>query len=201
MDYEALSGHLTELFSHSLKWFEHEALYIQCHFGTKALVEELLHSVETALCLLRDADESAFSVARKRQVFSRLQHEFGQSCLCLSGGATMTFYQFGVIRTLLDHGLLPHIISGTSGGSLVGSVVAVRTDKELRHVLNAELHHKLNAADEPLMVRLERLLRTGSMFKWEDWRRKLRELTFGDTTFAEAYRRTGRILYVVNCEL
>ena len=157
-------------------------------------MEEFIESVESSISTVRDCD--ALSPKQKLQTFARLQQEFGRTCLCLSGGATMTFYQFGVIRTLFQHGLLPHIISGTSGGSLVGSCIAVRTDEELKTFLNPSVHRYMTAASEPLIIRIERLLRTKYMFDWQDWVTKLRKLTKGDITFLEAYRRTGRIFNV-----
>jgi len=193
-EFTKLSESLIEIFNHILKWFEDESLYTQCNYGTKYIVEEFIESVESSIAAVRDC--AVLDHRQKLQTFSRLQQEFGRTCLCLSGGATMTFYQFGVIRTLFEHGLLPHIISGTSGGSLVGCTIAVRTDEELKDFLNPKIWKFMNAADEPLIIRIERLLRTGFMFDWTDWTQKLRKLTQGDTTFLEAYRRTGRIFNI-----
>ena len=171
-EYTKLSGVLIEIFNHILKWFEEESLYTQCNYGTKYIVEEFIESVESSIAAVRDCE--AIDCKEKLQIFCRLQQEFGRTCLCLSGGASMTFYQFGVIRTLFQHGLLPNIISGTSGGSLVGSTVAVRTDEELRAFLDPKIYTFMNAADEPLIIRVERLLRTGFMFDWKDWVQKLK---------------------------
>eukprot|EP01084_Bolivina_argentea_P256262 431371_1 len=193
-DYTKLSEQTIEIFNHILKWFEEESLYTQCNYGTKYIVEEFIYEVEHSMKLILNCD--TFSCSDKLKIFIRLQQEFGRTCLCLSGGATMTFYQFGVIKCLFDNGLLPNIISGTSGGSLVGCTIACRTDKELETFLNPKLYKYLNAANEPLIIRIERLLRTGFMFDWDDWRDKLRQLTKGDMTFYEAYQLTGRIFNV-----
>ena len=40
-----------------------------------------------------------------------------------------------MVRALLELGMLPQLISGTSGGAVVAAAVATRTDDELRHVL------------------------------------------------------------------
>jgi hypothetical protein len=55
--------------------------------------------------------------------------------------------------------------------------------------------------EEPLFsVRLRRYLTKGYMFDMKQWREKLRaSVTRGDTTFLEAYQRTGRILNVYSC--
>lgn len=195
-DYIKLSESLIEIFNHILKWFEEESLYTQVNYGTKYIVEEFIETVTKSMKLIKTCSNSIISNEDKLKIFNRLQQEFGRSCLCLSGGATMTFYQFGVIKTLFDNGLLPHIISGTSGGSLVGCTIAVRTDKELKKFLNPKLCKLLNAASEPLIIRIERLLRTGHMFDYQDWVKKLRKLTKGDMTFLEAFKLTGRIFNV-----
>eukprot|EP00484_Ammonia_sp_Unknown_P030319 CAMPEP_0197033628 /NCGR_PEP_ID=MMETSP1384-20130603/11987_1 /TAXON_ID=29189 /ORGANISM="Ammonia sp." /LENGTH=613 /DNA_ID=CAMNT_0042463467 /DNA_START=15 /DNA_END=1856 /DNA_ORIENTATION=- len=193
-DWNKLGETLIEIFNHVLKWFEEESLYTQCNYGSKFIVEEFLHTVEEALKSI--SQRSNFSIQDKMSIFCRLQQEFGRTCLCLSGGATMTYHQFGAIKALFDNGLLPNIISGTSGGSLVGSSIAVRTDAELEKFLNPKIYKYFNAASEPLIIRIGRLLRTGYMFDWDDWSVKMRKVTKGDMTFHEAYQLTGRIFNV-----
>ena len=100
-------------------------------------------------------------------------------------------------RALHDNGLLPTIISGTSGGALVGCLAAVRTDEELSNFLKPEnlaKHSTVNS--EPLLIKLRRFWQTGYIFEWSNWRDITRELTLGDITFLEAYKRTGRIFNV-----
>lgn len=53
--------------------------------------------------------------------FRRARAAYGRTALCLSGGSTMGAYHFGHIRGLLEAGVLPNIISGTSAGSVVGA--------------------------------------------------------------------------------
>ena len=45
-------------------------------------------------------------------------------------------------------------------------------------------------------MRLRRLSTAGALFDWKLWIDKARVATLGDTTFLEAYRRTGRILNI-----
>ena len=40
-------------------------------------------------------------------------------------------YHFGAVRALLETGLLPHIISGTSAGGVIGAMLCTRTDEKL----------------------------------------------------------------------
>ena len=50
----------------------------------------------------------------------------------MSGSGSLLYFHAGVIRALGEADLLPTIMSGSSGGSLVGSIVATHTDDELR---------------------------------------------------------------------
>ena len=63
------------------------------------------------------------SIHRKQVIdfFKRARTAYGRTALCLSGGSTMGSYHFGHIRGLLEAGVLPNIISGTSAGSVVGA--------------------------------------------------------------------------------
>ena len=69
----------------------------------------------------------------------RARAAYGRTALCLSGGAMMGNYHFGAVRALLETGLLPHIISGTSAGSVIGAMLCTRTDEELLKELQPEI--------------------------------------------------------------
>jgi predicted acylesterase/phospholipase RssA len=48
-------------------------------------------------------------------------------------------YHFGHVKALLACNVLPHIISGTSAGSVVAAFVCTRTDAELERDLKSEV--------------------------------------------------------------
>ncbi len=52
---------------------------------------------------------------RKLVFFRETRHAFGRTALLLSGGASMTMHHLGVVRALYEDGLLPRVISGSSG--------------------------------------------------------------------------------------
>ena len=58
-------------------------------------------------------------------------HAHGCTALCLSGGGAIALYHLGVVKELHERGLLPRVISGTSGGSIVAAMLACHTDAEL----------------------------------------------------------------------
>jgi predicted acylesterase/phospholipase RssA len=47
---------------------------------------------------------------------------YGRSALCLSGGATIAYYHYGVIKGLLEEDMLPRVITGASAGSMIGNI-------------------------------------------------------------------------------
>ena len=72
------------------------------------------------------------------QVLRRARAAYGRTGLCLSGGAAMGTYHFGIVKGLFDQGILPHILSGTSAGAVVGAFVGTRTDEEIERDLTPE---------------------------------------------------------------
>ncbi|KAL7580584.1 hypothetical protein ACA910_003705 [Epithemia clementina (nom. ined.)] len=130
-------------------------------------------------------------------VLQRARASYGRTALCLSGGAMMGLYHFGIVLGLAQQGLLPRIISGTSAGSVVAALLCTRTNAELQHLLTPEqVTPHLNSFDRSWKERLVSLYRTGSMFDANEWETKIKWFTNGDMTFEEAYRRTGRIFCI-----
>ncbi|KAL9187834.1 hypothetical protein ACHAXT_006212 [Thalassiosira profunda] len=127
----------------------------------------------------------------------RARAAYGRTALCLSGGAMMGNYHFGAIKALLESDMLPHIISGTSAGSVIGAMLCTRTDEELMRDLTPEvLAPKMSIFESSWGQRLTRWYRHGTMFDQEDWHRRVKFFTCGDMTFEEAYKKTGRVFCV-----
>ena len=91
-----------------------------------------------------DTDEETTAVSFSDQIttarsrldfFAETRHSFGRSALLLSGGASMGFLHVGVIKTLLEHRLMPKVISGSSAGSIIAAALGCKTDEELVEVV------------------------------------------------------------------
>jgi predicted acylesterase/phospholipase RssA len=136
------------------------------------------------------------SIEEKKLAFKLYSKNYGRTAFCLSGGAGFGYYHLGVIRALLDRGLLPPIITGTSAGSLMGAIVCTRTDEELNEILNPELEKRINICQDSWATKLARFAKTGAIFDVEQWCREAMWFTKGSLTFKEAYERTGRIFNV-----
>ncbi|KAL2271645.1 hypothetical protein VTJ83DRAFT_1016 [Remersonia thermophila] len=173
---------------------EDPRLYSQTHYGTKNLVENFLDELERCLKLLIETKQ--LTRPQKRAMFKGICANYGRTALCLSGGATFAYIHFGIVKALLEEGLLPEIISGTSGGALVAALVATHTDEELKQLLVPALAHRIKACRESWLTCLKRRWKTGALFDVVDWARECSWFTRGSMTFREAYERTGRILNV-----
>ncbi|KAF3936869.1 hypothetical protein ABW19_dt0205677 [Dactylella cylindrospora] len=173
---------------------ESPRLYSQTYYGTKTLLQDYYDELERCLRILDETDH--LTGEEKRKLFKHLSKNLGRSALCLSGGACFAYYHFGVVRAHLDAGLIPKIITGTSGGGLVAALVGTRTDDELKIVIRPELADKITACHDSMAVWLRRWWKTGARFDAVDWASRALWFTRGSMTFREAYERTGRTLNI-----
>ncbi|KAG0360566.1 hypothetical protein BGZ54_009483 [Gamsiella multidivaricata] len=173
---------------------ENARLYSQTYHGTKKPIEEYVQEVAASLQAVSESKQ--LTDEEKRVFLKSIYKNYGRTALCLSGGAGFGYYHLGVVRALLQAGVLPTVITGTSAGALLAALVCCRTDKELNEVLVPELSHKFTACADNIFTWLPRLLKKGARFDSEDWARKMQWVTRGGLTFAEAYERTGRILNI-----
>lgn len=173
---------------------ENPRMYSETYSGTKDLVQEYIDEVHACIQLVLDS--KTIDKEDKYKHFKHLDTNFGRTALCLSGGATFAYYHFGVVKALLDNGVLPEIITGTSGGALVAGLIATRTDEELKQLLVPALAHRIRACHEGFTTWMRRWWRTGARFDTLDWAKQCSWFCRGSTTFREAYERTGRILNV-----
>src|SRR3546814_13370111 len=67
----------------------------------------------------------------KRVFFRRAQHCYGRSALLLSGSGSFLFFHIGVVEALWNEGVLPTILAGSSGGSIVAAIACTRRDRDI----------------------------------------------------------------------
>lgn len=165
-----------------------ERLYQEAQFGTKHLIEAYVAEIASALDHLASKKVRSIKAEEKADFFNRARHCYGQSALMLSGSGAFLFFHMGVVKTLWQEGVLPDIISGSSGGSIVGAIVCTHLDGEIGQYLDAkwldeqaELHGAKPAE--------------GKRMTSAQVRAQLDTL-IPDLTFQEAYQLTGRHLNV-----
>ena len=89
-------------------------LYRQAMSGTKILIEEYIQEIDVSLRLIAELPDEIIPTQQKLDFFYRSNVCFGRSALMLSGGGVLGFMHVGVVTTLLQHHLLPRVISGSS---------------------------------------------------------------------------------------
>jgi predicted acylesterase/phospholipase RssA len=174
--------------------FENPRLYSETYYGCKSLQQSFVDEAETSLKFLQNTTQ--LDTETKYNIWKHVQLNFGRTALCLSGGATFSYYHFGVAKALLDADLLPQVITGTSGGALVAALLATRTNDELKQLLIPALANRITACHDSTWTWVRRWWRTGARFDSVDWAKRCSWFTRGSMTFKEAYERTGRILNI-----
>jgi predicted acylesterase/phospholipase RssA len=114
------------------------SLHLECNHGTKQIIQEYNELLLQALHFLSIAPEETFSRQNKILFFSKMKQSFGATALCLSGGGALAMYHMGIIKALLDADLLPNVVSGSSGGSIIAAMIACKTNEELLQVIIQE---------------------------------------------------------------
>ena len=186
-DVNKLVFHLHEGLHGNLGNISNPRLYQHSRVGTKRLIENYLTEVSTALNYLCDSNFKEFGLKEKLDFFETTGQAFGQSCLMLSGGAALGLFHIGVARCLWEQNLLPSVISGSSAGSIIGSVVGTHNDEELKVKLEPE-----NIYLEAFKVLGWKGLVRGTPVLDGDHLEACLEENITDMTFEEAYRHTGR---------
>ena len=188
-DYQGLLFTLNEGIHGNMGGMGRGSLYRRARFGTKRLIEQYIDEIEDALRFLADLDPSDISIQEKMDFFYRANICFGRSALMLSGGGVLGFYHLGVVKTLLQQGLLPRVISGASAGSLVAGVVGTHTNLELEKFYDpANVHFE---AEREASVFSRMFLGANPQIDVGDLEQIVARL-IPDFTFQEAYEKTGR---------
>lgn len=186
-DAQRLLFNLNEGIHGNLGGMGNPALYNRSRFGTKDLINEYISEQCEAIRQVADAPESEVGFVEKLEFFRRASHCFGRSALMLSGAGALGPFHLGVVKALVEQGLLPDVISGASAGSMIAAFVGTHNDQELSVLFDPKnLVEAFDAFSES-----SRQASTGSRMKIE----QVREVVAGlipDMTFDEAFEETGR---------
>jgi NTE family protein len=188
-DHQGLLFTLNEGIHGNMGGMGRSSLYHRAKFGTKKLIEQYIDEIDDCLRFLAELDTGEISIQEKLDFFYRANICFGRSALMLSGGGVLGFYHLGVVKVLLEQGLLPRVISGSSAGSLVAGVLGTHTDKELEKFYDpANVHFE---AEREASVFSRMFFGANPQIDITDLENIVARLV-PDMTFQEAYEKTGR---------
>ncbi len=169
------------------------ALYGKAKFGTKKLIIDYVDEVTSALEMLASDEADDIPLEDRLDLFRRAHHCYGCSALMMSGAGSLLFFHIGAVKAMWLESILPNILSGSSGGAIVGAIVSTQSDEDLEKMFEPEnLVHEIE--------RDQGILRHLSVLKPEvataDDVREALERMIPDLTFQEALKRTGRHLNI-----
>ena len=186
-------------------------LFNRLFAGTKTCIEQY---VQLMVNLLDAVVSHTPSTQGKMYLLDGARRSFGRTALVLQGGSIFGLCHIGVMRALYLRGLLPRIILGTSTGALMAALVGIHTDEELPNFLNGtgidlSAFHNRDREDsdtkpewfEIFFTRFWRFAKSGYVLDRDALERCV-EANVGDTTFEEAFNRTGRMLSIaISCDI
>lgn len=163
------------------------------------LIKEYIDEVSTQLRMVCDSDSDELLLEEKLAFMHETRHAFGRTALLLSGGASLGAFHVGVVKTLVEHKLMPRIIAGSSVGSIMCSVVATKSWPELQSFFE-DSWHSLQFFDQMggIFNVFKRVMTQGALHDIRHLQVLLRNLT-NNLTFQEAYDMTGRVLGITVC--
>lgn len=176
-------------------------LYRHSHVGTKHLIDEYMEESKCALEELvyrSDLDDNYLL-----GMLIQTRKNIGRTALVLSGGGTFGLFHIGVLATLFEQDLLPRVISGSSAGAIVASIMCSHHKSEIVGILEGILQKDFNifqddsekSEGENLLIKISRFFKNGTWFDNKHLVKTMIEF-LGDLTFREAYNRTGKILNI-----
>lgn len=163
------------------------------------LIKEYIDEVATQLRMVCDSDSDELLLEEKLAFVHETRHAFGRTALLLSGGASLGAFHVGVVKTLVEHKLMPRIIAGSSVGSIMCAVVATRSWPELQSFFE-DSWRSLQFFDQMggIFNVFKRVTTQGALHDIRHLQVMLRNLT-NNLTFQEAYDMTGRVLGITVC--
>lgn len=186
-------------------------LYRHAYVGTKKLIEEYTKECEDALDYLINGEGVDLDDRYLLGMLIQTRKNIGRTALVLSGGSTFGIFHIGVLITLTEENLLPRIISGSSSGSIMASIMCSHTNEETIDLLKSiterefrifDINSTLDREDKTQKGNLKNTLeclshfiKYGTFFDISGLKKTMIDFV-GDLTFREAYNRTGKILNI-----
>jgi TAG lipase/steryl ester hydrolase/phospholipase A2/LPA acyltransferase len=170
----------------------HAKLYQKAKAGTKHLIEDYINEIRDALVHLSPRRFQGIPWAQRVEFFQRASHCYGRSALMLSGGGTLGYFHFGVLKTLIEQELCPVVISGASAGAFVAAIVGTRSDQEYLALFeNNFLAKALTENRGNIKIGFGK----NNNIDMRVIKREMAKL-IPDMTFQEAYEKTGRSINI-----
>ncbi len=115
-----------------------QSLYNRAQFGTKKLVVDYVTEINKSLEYLASPEVTDISFDDKLDFFHRASHCYGRTALMMSGSGSLLYFHVGVLKALNDQGLVPDVLSGSSGGAIIAAICGTHKREELNEMFTPE---------------------------------------------------------------
>lgn len=181
-------------------------LYRHSHVGTKRLIEEYIDECQESLHWLVTNNDVNLDDRYLLGMLIQTRKNIGRTALLLSGGSTFGISHIGVLIALMENNLVPRIISGSSSGSIIASILCCHSNEEIQELLlgiadkNFGIFSKVKMRETTsklkfVLERISHFLKFGTFYDISGLQDTIYNFV-GDLTFREAYNRTGKILNI-----
>lgn len=161
-------------------------------------IHEYLTEVTQHLDIIATGDSTTYDVEERLVFLQETRHAFGRTALVLSGGGSFGTFHLGLIKTLIEHNLVPRVLAGSSVGAIACAFIATRSPEEALAVFS-ELDEKPERMGFYSGTSMRQLFGhyvvNGSLHSADILQKRLRD-EIGDVTFQEAYDISGKILCI-----
>ncbi len=184
---------LREGLSHDIANIGHPLLFSSTYIGTKKLIEDYIEEVSNSLRFIASSECITFQRQEKIAFFEHCAKAYGQPVLMFSGGATLGLFHSGVVKALLEHDLMPKVLSGSSAGAIMTAMLGVSAPQDIPNILSGE--HFFSEAFH--FRQIKTILRErGGVADVLQLKKFLIE-NLGNVTFAEAFEKSGLHINIV----
>lgn len=207
-DYKLLIYLIRTRWTRNLGNMGDKSLYRHSHVGTKHLIEDYVEECSRCLDYLVNDRQVHLEDRYLLGMLIQTRKNIGRTALVLSGGSTFGIFHIGVLICLIENNLLPRIISGSSAGLIMASILCCHTNEEIIELLGSITTRKFNIFNEPedpaqlqggafkaLLSKLAHFLKYGTLYDMTGLAGTMKGFV-GELTFREAYNRTGKILNI-----
>ena len=162
-------------------------------------IEEYLAEVTKQLEMITSREAAPDSSTEEKLTFlQETRHAFGRTALVLSGGGSFGTFHLGLIKTLIEHNLVPRVLAGSSVGAIACAFIATRSPSDVMEIFSDldEKPERMGFYSGTSMRQLfGHYVVNGSLHSGDILQRRLRS-ELGDVTFQEAFDISGKILCI-----
>ena len=195
-DWRGLLEVLQTDFHRSMCGINNPLLFSKYCTGTKEMIHKFIQ-ILVYVCRNTAREATTIPMHRRMQIVRNIGRAYGHSALMLNSHAAFGLHQLGVIRALHKAHLLPRVIFGVSTGALAAAFVCCLEDIDRIFRFDAIDYTAFKQREYKGSFRrkIRRFFNQGTLMDVNVLLQFARD-NLGDITFAEAYRRTGRVLNV-----